>query len=80
LVPTNGRWCSAAGEVTAGLAESNGSLPPGLWLRSPADWLPRTRIISGTLRSFRVWDYLSPYHLVYGVMFKMQQNALNFAK
>ena len=23
------------GEVTAGLVESNGSLPPGLWLRSP---------------------------------------------
>jgi len=35
LVPANGRWCSAAGKVTAGLAESNGSLPPGLWLRSP---------------------------------------------
>jgi len=27
---------SAAGEVTAGLAEINDSLPPGLWLRSPA--------------------------------------------
>jgi len=27
--------------VTAGLAESNGSLPPGLWLTSPAGWLPR---------------------------------------
>ena len=26
------RWCSAAGKVTAGLAESNGSLPPGGWL------------------------------------------------
>ena len=25
-----------AGEVTAGLAESNGSLTPGLWLQSPA--------------------------------------------
>jgi len=24
-----GRWCSAAGKVTASLAESNGSLPPG---------------------------------------------------
>ena len=32
LVPARGRWCSAAGEVTAGLAESNGSLPPGEWL------------------------------------------------
>jgi len=25
LVPANGRWCSAAGEVTTGLAQSNGS-------------------------------------------------------
>jgi len=33
--------------VTAGLAESNGNLPPGSWLMSPAGWLPRT----GTLRS-----------------------------
>ena len=37
--------------VTAGLAESNGSLPPGLRLTSPAGWLPRTEISSGTLRS-----------------------------
>ena len=37
--------------VTAGLAESNGSLPLGLWLTSPAGWLPRTGISSGTLRS-----------------------------
>jgi len=37
--------------VPAGLAESNGSLPPGLWLTSPAGWLPRTGIRSGTLRS-----------------------------
>ena len=37
--------------VTAGLAESNSSLPPGLWLTSPAGWLPRTGISSGTLRS-----------------------------
>jgi len=37
--------------VTAGLRESNGSLPPGLWLMSPAGWLPRTGISSGTLRS-----------------------------
>ena len=32
LVPAKGRWCSAAGEVTAGLAESNGSVPPSGWL------------------------------------------------
>ena len=37
--------------VIAGLAESNGSIPPGLWLTSPAGWLPRTGISSGTLRS-----------------------------
>jgi len=37
-------------EVTAGLAESNDSLPPGLWLTSPAGWLPRTGISSGTVR------------------------------
>ena len=37
--------------VTAGLAESNGSLPPGLWLTSPARWLPRTGISSRILRS-----------------------------
>ena len=30
--PSGGDWCSAAGKVTAGLAESNGSLPPGGWL------------------------------------------------
>jgi len=40
LVPAEGRRCSVAGKVTAGLAESNGSLPPGVWLKSPASWLP----------------------------------------
>jgi len=37
--------------VTAGLAEINVSLPPGLWLTSPAGWLPRSGISSGTLCS-----------------------------
>ena len=37
--------------VAADLAGSNGSLPPGLWLTSPAGWLQRTGISSGTLRS-----------------------------
>jgi len=32
LVPAKGQWCSAAGKVTAGLAEINGSLAPGGWL------------------------------------------------
>ena len=44
--------------VTAGLAESNDSLPPGLWLTSPAGLLPRTAINSRTLRS--VIDYGLP--------------------
>ena len=34
---------SLAGKVTADLVESNGSLPTGLWLMSPAGWLPRNR-------------------------------------
>jgi len=37
--------------VTAGLVQSNSSLPLGLWLASPAGWLPRTGISSRTLRS-----------------------------
>ena len=45
--------------VTAGLAESNGSLPPCLWLTSPAGWLPRTGISSWTLRS--VIEYGLPF-------------------
>jgi len=49
--------------VTVGLAESNGSLPPGLWLTSPACWLPRTGISSGTLRS--VIEYGLPLPLQY---------------
>ena len=32
LVSAKWRWCSAAGKVTAGLAKSNSSLPPGGWL------------------------------------------------
>ena len=45
--------------VTAGLAESNGSLPPGVWLTSPAGWLPRTRISSRTLCS--AIEYLATF-------------------
>ena len=33
LVLADGRWRSSAGKVTAGLAESNGSLPLGGWLK-----------------------------------------------
>ena len=32
---------SLAGKETTGLVESNGGLPPGLWLMSPVGWLPR---------------------------------------
>jgi len=49
--------------VTAGLAESNGSLPPGLWLTSPASWLPRTGISSGTLRSAVEYTLPLPFYL-----------------
>ena len=47
--------------VTAGLAESNGSLPPGLWLTPPEGWLPRTVISSGTLRSVIKYGLHSPF-------------------
>ena len=52
-----------AGKVTAGLAESNGSLPPGLWLTSSAGWLPTTGINSGTLCS--VIEHGLPLPLLY---------------
>ena len=42
------------------MAESNGSLPPGIWLTSPAGWLPRTGISSGTLRSKIEYGILLP--------------------
>ena len=58
LVPANGRWCPAAGELTTDLEESNGSLPPGLWLRSPVGWQLRIGISSGNLCLFWVKDYL----------------------
>ena len=50
--------------VTAGLAESNGSLPPGLWLTSPAGWMPRTGISSGTLRSVIEYGLPLPFLVV----------------
>jgi len=60
--------------VTAGLAENNGSLLSGLWLTSPAGWLPRTGISSGTLRSAIEFGLPLPFytewqwrHRVYGL-------------
>jgi len=55
--------------VTAGLAESNGSLPPGLWLTSPAGWLSRTGISSGTLCS--VIEYGLPFYICLVVSFSL---------
>lgn len=47
LSPRSIIWCwskgSDAGEATTGLAGRNGSLLPGLWLVSTADWLPTIR-------------------------------------
>jgi len=52
------RLVARVARVTAGLAESNGILLPGSWLTSPAGWLPRTRISSGTLSSAVEHGYL----------------------
>ena len=47
--------------VTASLAESNGSLPPRVCLTSPAGWLPRTGISSGTLCSVINYGLTLPF-------------------
>jgi len=47
--------------LTAGLTESNGSLQSGLWLTSPAGWLPTTVISFGTQCS--VIEYGLPFYL-----------------
>jgi len=52
--------------VTAGLAGSNGRLPPGLRLTSPPGWLPRTWISSGTLRSIIEYGLPSPFYCCRG--------------
>ena len=44
LAPAWG-WLRAAGEVTVGLAESNGNLPPCLWRCPPADQLQSPTLI-----------------------------------
>jgi len=48
--------------VTAGLVESNGSLSPGLWLTSPAGWLLKTWISSGTIRSVIEYGLCLPFY------------------
>jgi len=54
-------------KVTAGLAERNGSLLQGLWLMSPAGWLPRTGITSGTLRLAVEYELLLLFTFMYRV-------------
>jgi len=51
LVPAKGRWFSAAGEVTAGLAESMAAYRRVDDLRSPAGWLLVHRDRLGAQRS-----------------------------
>ena len=55
--------------VTAGLAESNDSLPPGLWLMPSAGWLPRTGISFGSLRSAVEYELPLPFYLLWGPCF-----------
>ena len=67
--------------VAAGLAESNGSLPSGLWFTSPAGWLPRTGISFETLRSVIEYGLPLPF-LVYSeastanVNYEMRHNVV----
>ena len=44
-------WLKSPSLLRGLLAQSNGCLPLALWLMSPAGWLPRSGISSGTLQS-----------------------------
>jgi len=50
------RWCSEAGKVTVGLAESNGSLLLDLWLTSPVGCLTR---------KLEIWPVYGPEDYLY---------------
>jgi len=62
--------------VTAGLVESNGSRPPGLWLTSPDGSLPRTGISSGSLHPVIEHGLPLPFTLVYTVHTQSEQTTL----
>ena len=64
--------------VTAGLAESNGSLPPGLWLALPAGWLPRTGISSGKLHSEAEYGLPFFYFIQMGIPLSPPQHTASF--
>ena len=55
-------WCLVSGKVTAGLVQSNDSLPLGLWLMSLAAWLPRdSDELWPSVPLSEVWSYLYHY-------------------
>jgi len=63
LVPFKRRWCSMAGKVTAGLANSNDSINDSIRrvMASVTCMLTaQDGDSSGILHSYRVWDYV--YH------------------
>ena len=54
------KWMiSLTGKVTAGLTESNGSLPPGLWLSDLQPDCQETRLSSVLNTCTRLWDYFT---------------------
>jgi len=73
LSPSSVTWyrsrglISLARKVMVGLVESNGSLPLGLWLMSPAGWLPRDQDQLCAQRSYRVGDFLLMVHIINGL-------------
>ena len=65
--------------VTACLAESNGSLPPDLWLKSPAGWLPSTGISSAALHSAIEYGLPLPFFNLYHVPMWLVSRLIRYA-